>query len=67
MISELFNASILTSSLLTVSTVASGFGVFVAACVVDVSAVDVPPAVQADKIMDVMNSRLIIFFIEQVS
>lgn len=66
MISTPFNASFLTPSLLVAWTVDSGFGVFVAACVVeaDGSPVDVTlDAPQADTMMDVMNNKANNFFI----
>jgi hypothetical protein len=68
MISNPFNSSLLTPSLVSVPLVDTGFGVFVTAvCVVsasvDGSPVEVlPVAPQADKIMDAINSRDNIFF-----
>ena len=55
MISTPFNASLLTPSLVAAATVGTGFGVFVAACVVDAdgSLVDVAPDVpHADNNME---------------
>jgi hypothetical protein len=69
-ISNPFNASSLTPSLVAAATVDTGFGIFVAACVVDDA--DGPPvgaasdAPHADNNMEMMNKSEVIFFISCV-